>query len=53
MGSRGWYENGQLEVEEQFVQGTSHGSRTRWYATAKKSEYRERETIPVDTPEGV
>lgn len=37
--SRGWHENGQLEVEEQFVAGVSHGLRTRWYASgSKKSE---------------
>ena len=37
--SRGWYENGQLEVEETFVRGVSHGRRTRWHANgAKKSQ---------------
>lgn len=37
--ARGWYDNGQLEVEEQFVAGTSHGVRTRWHSNgAKKSE---------------
>jgi hypothetical protein len=30
--SRGWHENGRLEVEETFVRGVSHGIRTRWYA---------------------
>lgn len=30
--SRGWYENGQIEVEEHFVHGVSHGTRTRWFA---------------------
>jgi antitoxin component YwqK of YwqJK toxin-antitoxin module len=30
--SQGWYENGQREVEEFFVRGVSHGTRTRWYA---------------------
>ena len=29
--SRGWYENGEQEVEEHFVAGVSHGKRTRWY----------------------
>ncbi len=39
--SRGWYENGQLEVEENFVRGVSHGRRTRWHANgATKSEAR-------------
>lgn len=37
--SRGWHENGQLEVEEHFVRSVSHGPRTRWFASgAKKSE---------------
>ncbi len=37
--SRGWYENGQLEVQETFVKGVSDGTRTRWYAEGgKKSE---------------
>lgn len=37
--SRGWFENGQLEVEETFVGGVSHGLRTRWHANGqKKSE---------------
>ena len=34
--SRGWYENGQLEVEEHFVKGTAHGLRTRWYENGRK-----------------
>lgn len=34
--SRGWFENGQLEVEETFVAGVSHGLRTRWHANGKK-----------------
>jgi antitoxin component YwqK of YwqJK toxin-antitoxin module len=29
--SRGWYENGQQEVEEYFSQGVSQGKRTRWF----------------------
>lgn len=29
--SRGWFENGQQEVEELFVNGVSNGLRTRWY----------------------
>lgn len=29
--SRGWFDNGQQEVEEHFVEGVSHGERTRWY----------------------
>jgi antitoxin component YwqK of YwqJK toxin-antitoxin module len=29
--TRGWFENGQVEVEENFVRGVSHGERTRWY----------------------
>ena len=37
--SRGWYENGQIEVEEHFVRGVSHGTRTRWFPEGgKKSE---------------
>lgn len=37
--SRGWFENGQLEVEETFVKGVSDGKRIRWYENgAKKSE---------------
>ncbi len=34
--SRGWYENGQLEVQETFVAGTSHGPRTRWFANGQE-----------------
>ena len=34
--SRGWYENGQVEVEENFVRGVSDGRRTRWYDTGVK-----------------
>lgn len=33
---RGWHENGQLEVEEHFVDGVSHGTRTRWYANGSR-----------------
>ena len=37
--SRGWFENGQLEVEEHFSEGFSQGLRTRWHANGqKKSE---------------
>ena len=37
--SRGWYENGQIEVEEHFERGVSHGTRTRWFAEGgKKSQ---------------
>ena len=37
--SRGWLENGQLEVEEHFSEGFSQGLRTRWHANGqKKSE---------------
>ena len=36
--SRGWYDDGQIEVEETFVAGISHGPRTRWHQNgAKKS----------------
>ena len=36
--SCGWYDNGQIEVEETFVEGVSHGTRTRWHANgARKS----------------
>lgn len=42
--SRGWYENGHLEVEETFVHGVSHGTRTRWYDDGvKKSQVEIRE----------
>ncbi len=34
--SRGWFESGQLEVEEHFVKGLSHGLRTRWYENGQK-----------------
>ncbi len=37
--SRGWFETGQLEVEEHFSKGFSQGLRTRWHANGqKKSE---------------
>ncbi len=36
--SRGWFDNGQMEVEETFVEGVSHGPRTRWHRNgARKS----------------
>jgi antitoxin component YwqK of YwqJK toxin-antitoxin module len=34
--SRGWFESGQLEVEERFVRGLSDGQRTRWYAGGQR-----------------
>ena len=34
--SRGWFENGQLEVEEHFAEGMSHGLRTRWHTNGQK-----------------
>jgi antitoxin component YwqK of YwqJK toxin-antitoxin module len=34
--SRGWHDNGQLEVEEHFVNGTAHGLRTRWFENGQK-----------------
>ena len=34
--SCGWYENGQMEVEERFVSGVSHGQRTRWHENGQK-----------------
>jgi antitoxin component YwqK of YwqJK toxin-antitoxin module len=34
--SRGWYENRQLEVEETFRDGTSHGPRTRWFDNGQR-----------------
>lgn len=34
--ARGWHDNGQLEVEEFFVDGKSDGVRKRWYANGKK-----------------
>jgi antitoxin component YwqK of YwqJK toxin-antitoxin module len=37
--SRGWFENGQEEVEEHFTAGVSQGLRTRWHANGqRKSE---------------
>jgi antitoxin component YwqK of YwqJK toxin-antitoxin module len=37
--SHGWYTNGQLQVTEYYVDGISHGLRTKWYASGiKKSE---------------
>jgi len=37
--SYGWYDNGQMEVEEFFSKGISDGVRTRWYQNgSKKSE---------------
>ena len=33
--SRGWYDNRQLEVEETFRDGISHGPRKRWHANGK------------------
>jgi antitoxin component YwqK of YwqJK toxin-antitoxin module len=33
--SLGWHQNGQMEVNEEFVQGVSHGPRTRWYANGQ------------------
>jgi antitoxin component YwqK of YwqJK toxin-antitoxin module len=34
--SRGWFENGQIEVEETFIEGVSNGLRTRWYESGQK-----------------
>jgi antitoxin component YwqK of YwqJK toxin-antitoxin module len=34
--SRGWYDNGQIEVEETFVEGVSHGPRTRWHRNGSR-----------------
>lgn len=37
--SKGYYQNGQPEVEEHFLAGLSHGKRTRWYESGQlKSE---------------
>ncbi|MGK0189035.1 MAG: antitoxin component YwqK of YwqJK toxin-antitoxin module [Verrucomicrobiales bacterium] len=33
--TRGWYESGQIEVEETFVRGVSHGTRRRWHANGQ------------------
>lgn len=42
--SRGWFENGRLEVEETFAHGVSHGTRTRYFSDgAKKSEVKIRD----------
>ena len=37
--SQGWYTNGQQQVEEHFVAGTSHGWRTKW-PEALRGRYR-------------
>jgi len=34
--SQGWRTNGQLQVEEHFATGVSHGLRTRWFADGTK-----------------
>lgn len=34
--SRGWFENGKLEVEEYFVAGASQGMRRRWFENGQK-----------------
>ena len=34
--SRGWHTNGQQQVEEHFVAGTSHGLRTKWHPNGRK-----------------
>ena len=34
--SQGWYTNGQQQVEEHFVAGTSHGLRTKWHPNGQK-----------------
>lgn len=34
--SKGWHTNGQQQVEEHFVAGTSHGLRTKWHANGQK-----------------
>ena len=34
--SRGWFEDGQPEIEETFLDGVSNGVRTRWYPGGTK-----------------
>jgi antitoxin component YwqK of YwqJK toxin-antitoxin module len=34
--SQGWHTNGQQQVEEHFVAGTSHGLRTKWHSNGQK-----------------
>lgn len=34
--SQGWYTNGQQQVEEHFIAGTSHGLRTKWHHNGQK-----------------
>ena len=34
--SQGWHTNGQQQVEEHFVAGTSHGLRTKWHPNGQK-----------------
>ena len=34
--SQGWHTNGQQQVEEHYVAGTSHGLRTKWHPNGQK-----------------
>lgn len=34
--SRGWFQNGKLEVEESFADGVSHGVRRRWFDNGQR-----------------
>jgi len=34
--SEGWHTNGQLQITEHFMAGTSHGLRTKWYQSGQK-----------------
>ena len=34
--SRGWFENGKVEVEEYFVDGVSQGTRRRWFDNGQR-----------------
>lgn len=35
--SEGWHTNGVLQVQENFVQGVSHGARLKWHSNGKKA----------------
>lgn len=45
--SRGWYDNRQMEVEETFRNGISHGPRVRWHENGKRKSLAQIETGKV------
>lgn len=48
--SGGWFENGQIEVEETFVRSVSNGRRIRWYASGQKHSQAEIVNDAIDGP---